>query len=94
MENFRKVSVAQELERTSSLQRTDIQEVLDWLEIEMDLPKLTESEVILFLHSNYYDIDATKDTIRKYFDCRTDYREFFSNLNLKSDQLVQVSETM
>lgn len=60
----------------------------------LEYREILDSEIVLFLHSNFHNIEETKATIVKYFDCRTQYKEFFSNLDLSSDALVQVSETM
>lgn len=41
MEAFRKVSVAQELERNPELRKEDIQEIRDWMETLPHLPEIT-----------------------------------------------------
>ncbi|KAK6636496.1 hypothetical protein RUM43_010157 [Polyplax serrata] len=38
----------------------------------------------LFLHSNYYNLDATKDTIEVYFQLRSSSPELFANRALKN----------
>lgn len=94
LDQYRKVSVEEEFKKNPELKKEDIDSIREWLDDQDCYPDISDSEIILFLHSNYYDLEATKATIKKYFECRTHYTEFFSDFDLKSDTLVQVSETM
>ncbi|KAL0266539.1 UNVERIFIED_CONTAM: hypothetical protein PYX00_009049 [Menopon gallinae] len=57
----------------------DIKLLRVWLEQQPHLPPLTDGHLYLFLHSNYYDLENTKDTIEAYFTIRTTSPELFSN---------------
>lgn len=51
----------------------------DWSKKQPHLPEMTDSEIALFLHSNYYRIEPTKTTIDTYYTIKTHVPEFFSN---------------
>lgn len=94
MEKYFQVSISEELDRNPELKMEDVEAISDWMESIPDLPIITHIEIIQFLHSNYYNLEATKQTIVKYFDCRTNYKEYFKNLDLDSAELIQASEAL
>lgn len=47
-----------------------------------------ELEVILFLHSNYNKVEATKVTIDNYYTCRTHMTMFFGSRDIKGADMV------
>lgn len=48
---------------------------------------ITELETIIFLHANYYNIEATKLNIDLYHTFRTHVPEFFGNRNVFGDDM-------
>lgn len=58
-----------------------------WLETQRHLPAINDKELKIFLHSNYYDLEKTKITIENYYTFRTRCKDFFSNLDLQSEEL-------
>uniref|UniRef100_A0A336M8F2 CSON013465 protein n=1 Tax=Culicoides sonorensis TaxID=179676 RepID=A0A336M8F2_CULSO len=73
----------------------DIEEIKDWLETEQCVPNsLEEFQILLFLHSNYFDVENTKKTIKSYYKCRADYSELFWDLDLKSANLEKAHDVM
>lgn len=78
MSVFGGVSFKEELNKNPELKRDDVQMLREWCEKQPHLPKITESELALFLHSNYYRLEPTKSTIESYYTVRTHVPEFFS----------------
>ncbi|XP_063709297.1 uncharacterized protein LOC134837836 [Culicoides brevitarsis] len=74
--------------QNSALRKDDVREIEQWLLTEANVPDtLEEYQIVLFLHSNYFDIENTKKTIKNYYKYRADYTEFFNNLDLNSEKL-------
>lgn len=73
------VSFEDELKRNPELKKEDIQILRDWYDKQPHLPKITDAELALFLHSNYYRLEPTKGTIDTFYTVRSHVPEFFSN---------------
>lgn len=73
------VPVEEEMKKNPELKNEDIQALRDWCQKQPHLPEITDSELVLFLHSNYYRLEPTKSTIDTFYSVRTHVPEFFSN---------------
>lgn len=74
-----RISYEEEKRKNPELKDSDIQILKDWCSKQPHLPKILDSEYALFLHSNYYRIEPTKNTIEEYYTVRTHLPEFFSD---------------
>ncbi|KAJ3663849.1 hypothetical protein Zmor_008070 [Zophobas morio] len=72
--------------RDPKIKPEDVKILQEWLKKQPHLPNLEESQVIIFLHSCYYSIQATKKTIDCYFTRRTLRRELF---NLPTEDTIR-----
>ncbi|XP_071570121.1 alpha-tocopherol transfer protein-like [Temnothorax nylanderi] len=79
MASIKLVSFEEELKKNPELKEADIQMLREWCEKQPHLPKISDSELALFLHSNYYRLEPTKTTIDAFYTVRTHVPEFFSN---------------
>ncbi|XP_058835296.1 alpha-tocopherol transfer protein-like isoform X3 [Topomyia yanbarensis] len=70
-------SVAELYKRYSQLRKQDVEELDQWVRGQSHLPLVTELELVLFIHSNYYNMDAAKKTVEAYFTFRTSCKDFF-----------------
>lgn len=73
------VSFEEELRKNPELKESDIEILREWLKKQPHLPQISNTELALFLHSNYYRLEPTKATIDTYYTVRTHVPEFFSN---------------
>ena len=73
------VPYEEELKKNPELKEADIQSLRDWCAKQPHLPKISDSELALFLHSNYYRSEPTKTTIDTFYTVRTHVPEFFAN---------------
>ncbi|XP_038212138.1 uncharacterized protein LOC119832543 [Zerene cesonia] len=57
----------------------EIQEIREWMKSQPHLPYISDEFIILFLHSNYYKVKETQDTIECYFTLRYNTPDLFTN---------------
>jgi len=76
------VPFEEELKRNPELKEADVQMLREWCEKQPHLPNISDSELALFLHSNYYRLEPTKTTIDTFFTVRSHVPEFFCNRDL------------
>lgn len=79
MDSIKLVSFEEELKKNPELKESDIQILREWCNKQPYLPKISDSELALFLHSNYYRLEPTKTTIDTFFTVRTHVPEFFND---------------
>ncbi|KAL0129291.1 hypothetical protein PUN28_004178 [Cardiocondyla obscurior] len=77
MSLIKRISYEEEKKKNPELKDSDIQILKDWSVKQAHLPKILDVEYVLFLHSNYYRIEAAKNTIEEYYTSRTHMTEFF-----------------
>jgi len=95
MTSIKLISFEEELKKNSELKESDIQILREWCEKQPHLPKILDSELALFLHSNYYRLEPTKTTIDTFFTVRTHVPEFFSNRDpINNKELKKATETV
>lgn len=74
--------------REKCLKKEDVQKLAEWAHLQPHLPRLTELQLIIFLHSCYYSIEATKTCIDNYYTVRALCPEFFAERNPNSKELT------
>ncbi|XP_050668440.1 uncharacterized protein LOC126967787 [Leptidea sinapis] len=57
----------------------ELQEVREWMKSQPHLPHISDEFIILFLHSNYYKVKETQETIEFYFTLRASSPDLFTN---------------
>lgn len=87
--NSKLVSFNEELRRNPELKRSDVQSLQDWLKKQPHLPEITDSEIALFLHSNYYRSEPSKKTIEAFYSIRSHIPEFFGNRVFEEDEKLK-----
>lgn len=83
MASIKFVTYEEELKKNpKELKEDDVQMMREWCKKQSHLPEISDSELALFLHNNYYRLEPTKTTIDTFFTMRTHLPEFFSNREL------------
>ncbi|GFG35174.1 hypothetical protein Cfor_12750 [Coptotermes formosanus] len=72
-----------ELTENPGVKKEDLEELKCWLSTQQHLPPISEDQLIVFLHSCYYNVAQTMDCIEKYYTLRTKAPEIFTNRDLK-----------
>lgn len=95
MTSIKPVSFEEELKKNPELKEADIQMLREWCEKQPHLPKISNRELALFLHSNYYRLEPTKSNIDTFFTVRTHVPEFFCNRDInKNKELKRAIQTV
>ncbi|XP_023289565.1 retinol-binding protein pinta isoform X2 [Orussus abietinus] len=72
-------TLEEEMRKNPELKESDIQALREWCAKQPHLPKISDFELALFLHSNYYRLEPTKNTIDVFYTIRSHVPELFSN---------------
>lgn len=83
------ITFEEELKNNPELKESDIQMLREWNDKQPYLPKISDTDLTLFLHSNYYLMEAAKSTIDAYYTVRTHVPEFFSNRDIRRTKELQ-----
>ncbi|XP_018400285.1 PREDICTED: alpha-tocopherol transfer protein-like [Cyphomyrmex costatus] len=95
MSIIKEIILEEEMKRNPQLKLSDVQSLREWCEKQPHLPKIEDSFLVLFLHSNYYKMKPTKNTIENYYTTRTHLPEIFCNRDpLEEKGLQQSFKTM
>ncbi|GAB1861595.1 Alpha-tocopherol transfer protein-like [Camponotus japonicus] len=94
MTSIDSVPFEEELKRNPELKEADVQMLREWCEKQPHLPKVSDSELALFLHSNYYRLEPTKTTIDTFFTVRSHVPEFFCNRDLINNKELKKASTI
>ncbi|XP_063628815.1 clavesin-1-like [Cydia splendana] len=72
----------------------EIQQIREWLKSQPHLPYISDEYIVLFLHSNYYKVKESKETIECYFTHRSNTPDLFSNrdpLSPRNQQILDIA---
>ncbi|XP_065201065.1 alpha-tocopherol transfer protein-like [Planococcus citri] len=87
-------NVNAEFEKNPELKKDDIDHIQEWVKKQPHLPEISEQQVIMFLHSCYYRLEATKTTIENFFTIRTYAPEIFSKRDPFEKDVQESLKTM
>ncbi|KRT83098.1 hypothetical protein AMK59_3655, partial [Oryctes borbonicus] len=73
--------IDEEYRKNKELKKEDVQMLKEWIEKQPHLPKISEFQIIIFLHSCYYRIEPTKTCIETFYTVRAHCPEFFKDRN-------------
>ncbi|KMQ87735.1 alpha-tocopherol transfer [Lasius niger] len=95
MSSIKYITLEEEMKKNPELKMSDVQILREWCGKQPHLPKIQDVQLVIFLHSNHYQIEPTKNTIENYFTIRTHVPEFFSNRDLlKVKELRKAFQTV
>lgn len=95
MESIKIIDVKELYDRfPNDLKPTDVQNIQDWRLSQPHLPELTDSEVAIFLHSCYWNVEMCKKKIDHFYSFRTKMTQHFHNRDPLSEDSLSVSEIM
>ncbi|GJQ85280.1 hypothetical protein Trydic_g23179 [Trypoxylus dichotomus] len=71
--------IEEEYKKNKDLCKEDVQALREWMVKQPHLPKISDFQIILFLHSCYYRVESTKTCIETFYTAKTNYPEFFKD---------------
>ncbi|XP_055677710.1 retinol-binding protein pinta-like [Lutzomyia longipalpis] len=75
-----------------NLRREDVKKILEWISKQPHLPKISELEAILFIHSCYYSLEQAKKTIDVHYTIRTHSPEFFAKRDSSAREILDMTD--
>lgn len=78
----------------NDVHKHDIDTIQQWLITQPHLPEISESDVKMFLHCNYSDVEAAKKTIENYYTFRTSCKDFFANRDVDDPEIKTAMSLM
>ncbi|KAL7292389.1 hypothetical protein TKK_0013982 [Trichogramma kaykai] len=70
----------EQLERNKELKRADVELLREWCSKNPHLPSdISDNELALFLHSNYYEVEPAKASLDTFYTFRSHVPEFFAD---------------
>ncbi|XP_018400279.1 PREDICTED: alpha-tocopherol transfer protein-like isoform X2 [Cyphomyrmex costatus] len=91
MSVIKEITLEEEMKKNPQLKLSDIESLREWCDKQPHLPKIEDSFLVLFLHSNYYQMEPTKNTIENYYTIRTHLPEIFCNRDPLEEKGLQQS---
>ncbi|KAL1454400.1 hypothetical protein WDU94_010665 [Cyamophila willieti] len=73
----------QSISASTKEKQGDIQNIRIWLNHQPHIPPISDEFILLFLHSCYYSLERTKDTIDNYFTVRAQCSDLFKGRDAK-----------
>ncbi|XP_056646739.1 uncharacterized protein LOC130451618 [Diorhabda sublineata] len=77
--SFKEISVDEVYQRDKNIKKEDVQSLSEWVSKQPHLPKITELQLILFLHSCNNSIETAKNVIDIHFCMKTACRDIFGS---------------
>ncbi|XP_014485710.1 PREDICTED: alpha-tocopherol transfer protein-like [Dinoponera quadriceps] len=95
MATMKPVSFEEKLKKNPELKEADVEALREWCEKQPHLPKISDSMLALFLHSNYYRLEPTKACIEVYYTARSHVPEFFNDRDIVNNkELKKATQTV
>ncbi|KAL0267029.1 UNVERIFIED_CONTAM: hypothetical protein PYX00_009408 [Menopon gallinae] len=74
--------------RDPNIKEQQVKKLKAWIQNNNHIPNyVTDEQIVLFLHSNYYNIDTTKKCMEDYYKLRLKVPQFFEGRDINSDSL-------
>ncbi|XP_026273568.1 alpha-tocopherol transfer protein-like [Frankliniella occidentalis] len=77
-------TLEEERKKRPEVKDEDLQAFRDWVDKQPHLPKVSDAELVLFLHTCYYRLEPAKTALDTYFTVRTHAPELFTDRTLQS----------
>ncbi|KAK3924762.1 Alpha-tocopherol transfer protein-like [Frankliniella fusca] len=84
-------TLEEERKKRPEVRDQDLQAFREWVDKQPHLPKVSDAELALFLHTCYYRLEPAKAALDTYFTVRTHAPELFTDRTLQS---ADVSESL
>lgn len=78
----------------NDLKPDDVEHIQDWKTSQPHLPDLTDSEVAIFLHASYWNVELCKKKIDHFYSFRTKMTNYFCLRDPLADDVVSVADIM
>lgn len=89
------VPLEDELKKNPIMEKSDVRQLRLWSDRKPNLSRLGDSDLALFLHNNFYNVDEAKKNIESYYKMRFLVPEFFGRRDpINNDRLTNIFNTV
>lgn len=88
------LDVDEKCKKYPDFNKDDVEKIRNWLDKTPHLPKITNHEIFMFLHSTEFSVEASKIKIDNYYTCRTHMPQYFGCRDPTSDNVKFAHETV
>ena len=74
--------------------RSEIGTISEWAEERLDVPRLTEEQIVLFIIACERNLELTKKTVREFYQIRKNNKHLFDDRNVNNEDLQQQLECL
>lgn len=81
------LDVEEQCKKYPDFNKDDVQKIRTWLDKTPHLPKITNHEIFMFLHSTEFSVEASKTKIDNFYTCRTHMKQYFDCRDPATDEM-------
>lgn len=91
---FKEINVEEVYRKDVNLHKEDVMVINEWIKNQPHLPQITELQALLFLHSEFYNVERAKHIIDNFFTIKTLSPELFGSRTLNDPVLNTASRCL
>ncbi|KAJ9574055.1 hypothetical protein L9F63_008581 [Diploptera punctata] len=89
-----RVTAEEEFSKNPELKQEDLDELREFMKSKAHLPVISDEQLIMFVHSCYYKVSATKDCILQYYRLRAECSDVFTGRDLELPACQDIIQVM
>lgn len=85
---------ADDIIREDKVARNEIETISEWTKDVINVPTLTEEQIVLFIIACERNLELTKKTVQEFYKIRENNKHLFNDRNVNNEDLQQQLECL